>query len=190
MTSEPVLNYDSAVADVAEAGGWHDANRYTLWVGREEIDAPVYELLERRDGVMLRLPLQARLMHLIPAGTPHRMTHLFAPWRVSDADTIYLRYAVPEGIYHTLLTAMSRMVKEDQILWLCPGCGAEMERAAFDTRVSGMASFWPFLLQEVRAFNRDAVRRSCSQCGRAHPQCYGFDARNDVADEAAARQAW
>ncbi|HXQ52669.1 MAG TPA: hypothetical protein VN802_16355 [Stellaceae bacterium] len=191
MSTEPVLNYDFAVADAAEEGGWRQANRYALWVGRQAQDEPrPYELLEIRGETLVRCPLRPRLMHLIPAGTPHRIAHLFAPWRVSDADTVYLRYAEPEGVYHTLITATARAVKEDRVLFVCPSCGHEMGSLAFDTRPQGMASFWPFLLAEARAFNSDAARRKCGGCGALHPVCYGFDARSDAGDEAAARQAW
>jgi predicted RNA-binding Zn-ribbon protein involved in translation (DUF1610 family) len=191
MTSEPVLNYDFAVADAAAEGGWQQANRYAIWVGRQAEDDPYpYTLLERRGDDVLKCPPRKRLMHLVPAGTPHRVAHLFAPWRVSDADTIYVRFAEPEGVYHTLITATSRAVKEDQALFLCPACGNEMGRAAFDTRPHGMASFWPFLLDQVRAFNRDRALLRCARCGAEHPAGYGFDANSDDAEEAAARPQW
>lgn len=191
MATEPVLNYDFAVADAAAEGGWHQANRYTLWVGRQAEDEPyAYALVECRDGRVLRSPPRPRLMHLVPAGTPHRIAHLFAPWRVSDADTIYLRYAEPEGVYHTLITATGRVVKEDRVLFLCPSCGHEMGAAAFDTRPRGMAAFWPFMLTQARDFNRDPARRACAACGAQHPICYGFEAKDDAPDESAARREW
>jgi predicted RNA-binding Zn-ribbon protein involved in translation (DUF1610 family) len=191
MSAEPVLNYDFAVAEAAESGGWRQANRYALWVGRQAQDEPLpYELLERRGETLLRCPPRPRLMHRVPAGTPHRVAHLFAPWRVSDADTIYLRYVEPEGVYHTLITATGRAVKEDRVLFVCPQCGHEMASAAFDTRPHGMASFWPFLLAQARAFNSDPSRWSCASCGTLHPACYGFEPKSDEGDEAAARRAW
>jgi hypothetical protein len=189
MLKEPVLNYDFAIEDAAAAGGWHDANRYTVWVGRQAPDAQQYEVLERREQGILRLPLRSRLMHLIPAGTPYRVAHLFGAWRESDADTIYLRFVQDDSVYHTLLTAMSRLVKTDRLLFLCPACGAEMESRDFDTAQHGLNAFWPFLLEEARRFNGNDARRTCA-CGHVHEICYGFDAAADTAAEAVARTAW
>jgi hypothetical protein len=190
MLNEPVLNYDFALEDAAAAGGWQEANRYTVWVGRQAPDAQQYEVLERREQGILRLPLRSRLMHLIPAGTPYRVAHLFGPWRASDADTIYLRFVQDDQVYHTLLTAMSRLVKTDRLLFLCPACGAEMGSQDFDTARHGLNAFWPFLLEEARRFNDDEARRLCAACSHHHPTCYGFDAEADTAAEAAARTAW
>ena len=190
MTNEPTICYEFALDETAAQGGWHQANNYNLWVGRQSPQDPAYLFLERRDGAMVHLPPRPRLMHTVTAGTPYRVAHLFGAWRVSDADTIYLRVAEDDVVYHTLLTAMCREVREDVLLWLCPTCGHELARESFDARHGGLSGFWPFLLEEARAFNRDAARRRCSACGEVHPLAYGFDAAADSAEEAAARLAW
>jgi len=187
MLNEPVLNYDFPLDEAAAEGGWHQANRYSVWIGRQSAEDPPYEVLERHPQGLVRLPMRPRLMRLIPAGTPFRVAHLFAPFRASDADMIYLRVAMDEGVYHTLLAATSREVKEDHAIWFCPGCGQEMARESFATRAHGLIAYWPFLLEQARAFNRAPERQTCSACGHGHPPCYGFDAKLDQPDEAAAR---
>jgi hypothetical protein len=190
MLHEPTIYYDFPLGEAAEHGSWNQANRYSIWVGKQTPDEPPYQLIEHHPQARLRLPLRSRLMRMIPAGTPFRLEHLFAPYRVSDADTIYVRAAMPDGVYHTLLAAKGRQVTQDQLVWFCPDCGAELERAPFDTAREGLVAFWPFLLENVRAFNAAADRRTCKACGVQHPICYGFDAKLDLPDEAAARANW
>jgi hypothetical protein len=190
MQNEPVLNYDFPLREVATEGGWRQANRYSIWVGRQDANDAQHEVVERHPQGFVRLPLKPRLMRLIPAGTPFRISHLFAPFRVTDADMIYIRAAMDDGIYHTLLAATSREVKEDSVLWLCPSCGHEMGREVFSTRREGLIAFWPFMLEKVRAFNAAPERHTCSACGQKHPTCYGFDAKLDQPNEAAARAEW
>ena len=190
MLNEPVLNYTFPLAEAADEGAWHQANRYSVWIGRQSPQDPPFEVVERHPQGFVRLPLKPRVMRLIPAGTPFRVAHLFTPFRASDADMIYIRAAMEEGVYHTLLAATSREVKEDHLVWLCPGCGNEMERRSFASGREGLVAFWPFMLSEVRAFNAARERQSCKSCGRGHPTCYGFDAKLDRPDEAQARTEW
>jgi hypothetical protein len=190
MQNEPILNYTFPLAESAEEGAWHQANRYSVWIGRQLPQDPPYEVVERHPQGFVRLPQKPRVMRLIPAGTPFRVAHLFAPFRASDADMIYIRAAMEEGVYHTLLAATSREVKEDQLVWFCPSCGHEMERRTFATGREGLVAFWPFMLNEVRAFNAAPDRQTCKSCGRRHPDGYGFDAKLDNPDEAQARAEW
>jgi rubredoxin len=190
MQNEPILNYDFPLDAVAAEGNWHQANRYSVWVGRQAKSDPPYEVIEHHPQGAVRLPLRPRLMRLIPAGTPFRVTHLFAPYRASDADMIYIRAAMEEGVYHTLLAATSNEVKQDHVVWFCPHCGAEMGRETFDPRRDGLIAFWPFMLEQLRAFNASPERRKCRACGKEHPECYGFDAKLDRPNEAAARAEW
>jgi hypothetical protein len=190
MQNDPVICYDVSIEEAAAAGGWQQANNYNLWVGKQTPSDLPYRLLERRPEGAVHLPFRSRLMHCVPAGMPFRVAHLFGPWRVSDADMIYLRVEEAEGVYHTLVTAMCRDVKQDQLLWACQSCGAEIGRAEFDTGRHGFAGYWSFMLEQVRAFNQSPERRVCPACGERHPVAYGFDAAADTADEAAARRAW
>ena len=190
MLNEPVLNFDFPLTEAADGGLWHQASRYSLWIGRQAADETPYEVVERHAQGFVRLPLKPRLMRLIPAGTPFRLAHLFAPFRISDADMIYIRAGMEDGVYHTLLAATSREVTEDHVVWFCPGCGSEMARKSFATGRNGLIAFWPFMLAEVRAFNAAQDRHVCGSCGSRHLACYGFDAKLDRPDEAAARAEW
>jgi hypothetical protein len=185
---EPVLNYNFSLEDAAAARGWQSANNYCVWVGLQSADELPYQLLVRPEDRILAVPLKPRQMHLIAAGTPYRVTHLFAPWRQCDADSIYLRVAEPEGIYTVLMTAMSRIVSSDNLVWLCPHCGQEMEREKFDVRTKNLIEFWSFQLQRVRILN--ATPRSCPSCDARQPLGYGFEPEHDTPDEAAARREW
>jgi len=185
---EPVLNYDFSLPEAAARGGWQSANNYCMWVGLEPVDAATYQLVVRPADKIFVLPTKPRVMHLIPAGCAYRVAHLFAPWRLSDADTIYLRVAEPEGVYTGLLTAKSQPVREDHLLWLCPHCGREIARERFDTKKNGLIAFWPFQLERVRAAN--AAPKTCPDCGKVHPIAYGFERAGDTPQEAASRLEW
>ncbi len=190
MRHEPVLNYDFPLDETATDGAWHQASRYSVWIGRQSADDPPYQMVERHAEGLVRLPARPRVMRVVPAGTPFRIAHLFAPFRVSDADLIYLRAERDEGAYHVLLAATGREVTEDFVAWICPACGAELARTGFATGRHGLNAFWPFMLDEARAFNAAPERQLCPSCGARHPVCYGFDARLDRPDEAASRAAW
>lgn len=191
MTNEPTIAYEFALDDAGAQGVWHQANNYNLWIGRQGKEDPAYRLLERRPEGIVFLPLRPRLMHTVTAGTPYRIEHLFGAWRLSDADTVYLRVAERDAVYHTLLTAMCRDVNEDFLLFLCPACAHELSRDRFDSRSRGLVAFWPFLLECVRAFNAAPEGlRTCPACGHLHPPAYGFDPAADTPQEAAARIAW
>ena len=190
MLHPPVINYGFSLAEAAAAGGWHTTSRYAVWVGRQAAEEIPLEVLQHGAAGEIRRPVRPRMMRVLTAGQPHRIAHLFAPWRLSDADTVYVRAAMEEGVYNTLVVTHTRAARRDQILWLCPACGSGLGQVAFETARDGVAAFWPFLLGEVRAFNADTARRICPDCGTLHPICYGFERADDSAGEAAARAAW
>jgi hypothetical protein len=187
---EPVLNYDFTLPEAAAGGGWQEANRYSIWVGKQDPDAAPYEVWLRQPEGVVRLPAGARTMRLIPAGTPFRVAHLFAPWHISDADTVYMRVERGDGIYHLLVMTAGPTVDRSHAVWFCAGCGKEMARKSFDTKAHGLTAFWPFLRAEVRSFNTAPASHICAGCGARHPPCYGFDPKDDTEDEAAARALW
>jgi hypothetical protein len=185
---EPILNFDFSLAETSKRRGWQTANNYCMWVGLQAEGVEPYRLLVKPGDRILLLPLKPRMMHMIPAGCPYRMVHRFAPWRVSDADTIYMRVVEPEGTYTALVAALSRPVREDHLVWICPHCGHEMGREPFDSQRNGLVAFWDFHLARVREAGH--APKPCPGCGRVHPQGYGFDPVNDNAAEAAARREW
>ncbi len=190
MRHEPILNFDFPLDETAAEGVWHQASRYSVWMGRQSKGAPPYQMVERHAEGFVRLPPRPRLMRVVPAGTPFRLAHLFAPFRISDADLIYIRAEMEAGSYHVLLAATGREVTEDAVAWFCPTCGIELAQKGFATGRHGLNAFWPFLLDEARAFNVVPDRQVCASCGAHHPVCYGFDAKLDRPDEAVARAEW
>jgi hypothetical protein len=81
-------------------------------------------------------------------------------------------------------------VEQSHVVWFCPNCAREMARESFPAKQHGLAAFWPFMLAQVRAFNAAPQRHVCASCGATHTPCYGFDPKDDTAEEAAARAAW
>ena len=186
-TPGPILGYDFPLE---APNGWHEANRYLLWIGHFALDAPPVALQERIGTQTETLPLRKRSLSLVPAGTPHRLSHLAGFWRISDADLIVMRAELPEAVYFTLYVSSGPLHRTDRLLWYCPQCGGELAPWTYDVGRFGALGFWTTLLEPVRAFNADGARRTCAACGTVHPLAYGFDAGDDTADEAAARAAW
>jgi 3-hydroxyanthranilate 3,4-dioxygenase len=81
----------------------------------------------------------------VPAGVPHRI--------VPSSETIQYRYKLPES-------------ELEGVAWYCEHCGNELYREVWELKEE--------LPQEAYArisgaFNADAKRRTCSQCGNVHP---------------------
>lgn len=185
--AEPVLGYDFPLGG---PNGWHEANRYLLWTGHFAPDAPPVALQERLDGRSHTLPLRKRSLSLVPAGTPHRLTHLAGFWRTSEADLLVLRAELPEATYINLYVSSGPQHGTDRLCWYCAGCGAELAPWEHDVRRYGPLSFWRKLLEPVRAFNAGAASRTCARCAAVHRLAYGFDAGDDTPEEREARTAW
>ncbi|MGA2392936.1 MAG: hypothetical protein ABSH03_06270 [Candidatus Lustribacter sp.] len=184
---EPVLGYD---VPLEGPNGWHEANRYLLWTGHFALDAPPVALQERIDGRTETLPLRKRSLSLVPAGTPHRLTHLAGFWRTSDADFLVLRAELPEAVYVSLYVSSGPLHHTDRLFWICPACGTELAPWVYDVGRYGALAFWERLREPVRAFNADPVARTCPGCGAVHPTAYAWDAEEDTPEERLARAAW
>jgi hypothetical protein len=183
----PILGYDFPLD---APNGWNQANRYLLYTGHFALDAPPIALQELLGSRIETLPLRDRALSLVPAGTPHRLTHLAGFWRTSDADLLVLRAALPEAVYLSLYVSSGPLHRTDCLFWSCAGCGAELAPWVHDVRRYGALSFWERLLAPVRAFNTSVEQRTCQQCGVVHPTAYGFDAEKDTDEERTARAAW
>jgi hypothetical protein len=183
----PIVAYDFPLDG---PDGWHEANRYLVWTGRFAVDAPVNAVQEWIDGAAVTLPASARALSLVPAGTPHRLTHLFGFWRISDADLHVVRAVMPSVTYLCLNVSSGPEHKNDRGLWYCPGCGNELAPSSYDVRRYGAPAFWDHALERVRAFNADPAARTCPRCGTVHPTAFGFDRDRDTPDERIARAAW
>jgi hypothetical protein len=170
--------------------GWHEANRYLLWTGHFAHDAPPVAIQERLGDRTETLPLRKRSLSLIPAGTPHRLTHLAGFWRTSGADLLVLRAELPEAIYISLYVSSGPQHRTDKLFWYCPTCGTELAPWSHDVTRYGALPFWQKMLTPVRAFNADIVARTCPKCAMVHPLAYAFAAEDDTEEERLARATW
>jgi hypothetical protein len=183
----PILGYDFPLD---APNGWNEANRYLLYAGHFPLDAPPIALQERLETGIETLPLRDRSLSLVPAGTPHRLTHWAGFWRTSDADFLVLRAVLPEAVYVSLYVSSGPQHYTDRVFWLCESCGTELAPWVFDVRRYGALAFWTKLIEPVRAFNAGAQQRTCPKCGTLHPTAYGFAAEDDTEEERLARAAW
>lgn len=171
-------------------GSWQEASRYQVWTRKDELTDPPLSVLERRDGQILRVPEQLRVMHRIPGGVPYHIEHLFGFWRTTAADTIFIRAEMDDGVYYTLIVATTGPeVGTETVAWYCPRCNAELASDAFSARRFGLRAFWNHALEQARAFN-GAPARTCAGCGNTHPYAYGFDKQLDDDREREGRSAW
>lgn len=183
----PVLGYD---VPLEGPNGWHEVNRYLLWTGHFPLDAPPVAMQEFVEGKIVTLPVKRRSFSLIPAGTPHRLTHLFGFWRVSDADMLVLRAELPEATYLCLYVSSGPEHGHDRVQWYCANCSSVLAPLDVDVKRFGARAFWEERsLEHVRAFNADAALRTCPH-GCLHRTAYGFDAERDTPEERAARAEW
>jgi hypothetical protein len=185
--ASPILGYNFPLDG---PNGWNKANRYLLYTGHFALDAPPIALQERVENRIETLPLRDRALSLIPAGTPHRLTHLAGFWRTSDADLLMLRAVLPEAFYISLYVSSGPLHHTDRVFWYCQACGAELAPWVYDVRRYGALPFWTKLLEPVRAFNAAVEQRTCPKCAAVHPTAYGFDAEDDTEEERQAGATW
>lgn len=183
----PILGYDFPLD---APNGWNEANRYLLYTGHFALDGPPITLQERLETSIETLPLRDRSLSLVPAGTPHRLTHLAGFWRTSEADLLVLRAVLPEAVYISLYVSSGPLHHADRLFWLCGSCGTELAPWAFDVGRYGALAFWTKLIEPVRAFNASAEARTCPKCGTVHATAYGFAAEDDTDAERLARAVW
>ncbi len=170
-------------------GSWQEASRYQIWTRKDTLAEAPLSVIERREGKVLRVPEQSRVMHRIPGGTPYHIEHLFGFWRTTGADTIYIRAEAEDEVYYTLIVATSgKDVGTETIAWYCPKCGSALKSEDFAAKRFGLRAFWNHGLDTARAFN--ASDRTCAGCGHVHPNAYGFDAQTDHTDEREGRATW
>lgn len=171
--------------------GWNEASRYQIWTRSYPLGAPELTMLELRPAGLIAIPGRARLFHVVPAGVPYRVKHLFGFYRISESDTMFLRVENADSVAYTMIVGThAPEYTADVYAWFCPDCGAELRKVPFETRRFGTARYWSGATARAREFNADLAARRCANCGGVHPVSYGFDETQDTPDEAAARAAW
>ena len=189
---KPALFYDIALKHLdSPYGGWHESADYFCWSGRFAVTDKPLTVWEKVEGGVIKLPDKPVLMHIIPAGRPHHIEHLFGYWHSCDADKFFIRKVDGEQVYYVLVVGGTKALhRRDTIAWCCPQCGTEIDHHV----VEGGAPKWnEFLVRQldlVRRFNENESLRRCSSCGHVHPLCYGLRPEDDWALEREMRAIW
>lgn len=179
------------IAFGSNTGTWQHAGQYSVWTGSVQAGAPVPQVLEMRGDEIAAVAVRETMLHVIPAGRPHRLSHLFGFWRVSDGDTFVLLARDPAVTRFAFVAATSApSYAKERLRFACPNCRRVLKALAFDARRLGFERYWDEALAEARAFSADAAGRRCSHCATLHPIAYGLNAQSDTPDERAARLAW
>jgi hypothetical protein len=185
----PILDDEVPLADAPASGQWKEAGRNYVWSICVPRDGAQIELLERLETAIVRVPVAERVMHVIPAGRPYRLTHVYSFWRTTGADTVYIRTPAPGGSAYMLLTGTSYSTyTEDRFFWMCSGCSSELSAFTIP-KSAGLRGLLAQSLKAVRAFNADPAAQTCLKCGTVHAPAYGMDASVDDDADAAARRA-
>jgi hypothetical protein len=186
----PVLDDEVPLAEADPRGQWTRAGQNYVWSRFVPAGGVAIELFERVGATTMRVPVVERAVHVIPAGRPYRLAHVYGFWRATQADTVYLRTPAPGGDAYMLITGTSYVTyREDRIFWTCGKCEREL-RSVTIPKSSGLGGLLDKSLAAVRAFNGEPAARACPACNTAHPDAYGMDVPADDASEAAARREW
>jgi hypothetical protein len=186
----PVLDDEVPLAGADQRGQWTRAGQNYVWSRFVPAGGVKIELYERFDEGIVRVPVVERAVHVIPAGRPYRLEHVYGFWRVTEADTVYLRTPAPGGDAYMLITGTSYdTYMNDRVFWVCGTCGAELAPLTIP-KSAGLNALLAQSLQAVRAFNDDVPARTCARCRNVHRPAYGMDVVADSDAEAAARTAW
>lgn len=132
-------------------------------------------------------------IHVTTSGTPHRVAHNFGFWHVNDMDELYLPLpaADGEGLGHMLVIQETPAGAEgESFVWYCERCLTLLFEHHYETGRFGFQGFWRAEENAVRAYNADAKRRTCPECGHVNPLGYCWNAAKDTEDERKARALW
>lgn len=186
----PQLTDSVPMGDADRDGAWKHAGDNDVWSRFVPDGGPELELFELFDEGVVPVPVGVRTMHVIPAGRPYRLAHVYGFWRAAEADTVFLRSPAPGGTAYMLVTGTTYSTyKKDRVFWICPKCKHELASTAIP-RTGGLAALLAKSAAAVRAFNADPATRTCPACGHVHPEAYAMEPQHDDAAEAAARAAW
>ncbi len=173
-------------------GIWQETPDYYCWTGRfAQSDKPL-TIWEKVEGGVVKIPDGQAVLHVIPAGRPHHIDHLFGYWHTCNADKFVVRKEQEDDVhYMIILGGAKRDYSYDIVAWYCPSCGTELGGGA---RVEAGARNRPKFLDEqlrlVRRFNEEESLRLCPSCGAIHPKAYGLLPEADTPHERELRAIW
>jgi hypothetical protein len=191
-TAKPTLYYNIPLkGQVENYGDWQETPDYFCWSGRFAIGDEPLSIWEKVENGVVRIPDRPAMLHIIPAGRPHHIDHLFGYWHLCEADKFFVRKEHGDQVYYAIVVGgMKSAYRHDTIAWLCPQCGTQLESYALDTGARRWNRFLDEQLQLVRQFNEQDERRKCRNCGAVHPRAYGLQPASDSSSEAEMRALW
>jgi len=175
----------------AQQGRLFAFGEYWLWGVSKPAGQPRLELIEKRSDGLVRFSQPGYFLHVVKAGVPYHIARLFGYWLASDADGLWLQVERPEATSYTwIIGGQSGVRRAHAFSWLCPGCGTALAERRHADPAARPERFVPAQREAVRAFNLDGAMRTCRACGEQHPLAYGLDPKEDLAEEASARELW
>lgn len=173
-------------------GTWQETPDYYCWSGsfaRTDKPLTIWEIVE---GGVVKIPQKPAMLHIIPAGRPHHIDHLFGYWHTCNADKFIVRKEQQDSVHYMIvLGGAKRDYSYDVVAWYCASCGTELGGGE---RVEAGARNRPKFLDEqirlVRRFNDDESLRHCTKCGAIHPRAYGLLPEVDTPLERDLRTVW
>jgi hypothetical protein len=184
------MNDGAPMGDADPNGQWKKAGANYVWSRFVADGAPELELFELFDAGVVPVPVDVRTMHVIPAGRPYRLSHVYGFWRAAGADTVFVRSPAPGGSAYMLITGTSYATySEDRLFWMCLGCKRGL-RSVTVPKSTGLNGLLSGAAAAVAAFNADTSARTCPDCGIVHPSAYAMEPTRDDDIEASARIAW
>lgn len=164
--------------DGASLGRLLDANTYWIWAQDVPIGAPPLRFYEWTRAGIADLTANAYAIHVVNAGTFHRIEGVFDYWLRSDADHIWVQ-APRQDSRHYILVAGGRVGvnRSHEIAWFCHGCGAEIGSRQKLEHDGTPGSFLRAQEAAVSIFNAHVETRQCRGCGADHPLARPFQAQ-------------
>lgn len=164
--------------------------QYWLWGSSISPEAPRLTVIEKLPEGLVEAYKPGYFLHLIKAGVPHHIVHLFGYWYSGDADGVWLQVEREDATTYAWIIGGRRRVKRaHRFAWICQRCGTMLAEQHHTDPDGRLETFLSAQLVALRQFNGDPAR-TCRSCGHDHPLAYGLDPKSDLPEESAARAAW
>jgi len=129
-------------------------------ISRNTVSQPFY-LVSEEDQVLINLVGEGELW--LKGNEPKRMP-------LVAGDSVYLPAGIPSRVVTRTPSLQVRFKAEtsgrEAVVWYCPHCDTVVDWRSIDTSQEiPQEAYW----EATQAFNNDAARRTCRECGTVHP---------------------